>query len=311
MNNGLLQFLEQLLGNGTPKNKGNVAFFCPFCRHRKQKLEIQMESFNWECWTCPHKGKSIFSLLKQMNSPNHLFIELNRILPDSNRNYAERDTINKKPSCSLPVEFQPLWTIRKSNFYRDMCLNYLKDRGVTTSDILKYRIGYCTEGMYAGMAIFPNYTKQGKLNFFTTRSFQRNKVQKFKNPEVDKNIIGFELQLNWNLPIILVESALDAITIRRNASPLYGTQLNKSIKAAVIDNEVQDVFMCLDPDAFNKAMKYIEYFMNNGVNVYNVRLPIDTDANKLGFKEIWNRIDNAKLMTTDKLFEYKVEMSLL
>lgn len=308
MNILLLQFLDKLLGNGTPKSKGNVAYHCPFCKHRKQKLEIHVDSQLWECWTCPHKGKTVFSLLRQMNSPEHLFNELQRIAPSTSRKF---NFHKHTKDCKLPPEYIPLWKGEHTSFYGKMCVNYLKDRGVTQGDILKYRLGYCSEGMYSGMIIFPNYTKEGTLNFFTTRSFIRNASKKFMNPEVDRNVIGFELQLNPDLPLIIVESALDAIIIKRNACPLYGTQLSKSIKQFIIDFEVSDLYMCLDPDAFNKAMKHIEYFMSNGINVYNVRLPKNSDPNKLGFKEIWKRIDSAKLMTYDKIFEYKVEMGLL
>lgn len=310
MNAELLTFLEDLLGKGTPKSKGNFAFYCPFCHHRKQKLEIHLDNHMWECWTCTHKGRSIRSLLKQMNAAKHFFLTLDNILPNEKK-YAYENPTNETKVSKLPDEYKPLWDDTSNGFYKQMCLKYLESRGTAMADILKYRIGYCSDGPYDGMIIFPNFDKTGKLNYFTTRTYVRGKSQKFKNPDVGRNVVGFELQLNWRQPIILMESALDAITARRNASPLYGTQLNKSVKHAIIENEVQDLYMCLDPDAFLKAMVHIEYFMNVGVNVYNVKLPKDTDANKLGFHEIWKRIKAAQIMTDDRLFKYKIKMGLL
>lgn len=310
MNNEILAFLEDLLGSGTRKSKGNVAFHCPFCHHRKQKLEIHLENNHWDCWTCTHKGRSIHSLLKQMNAAKHYFLTLNNILPDSKyirHNEQEQITVQ----CKLPDDYRPLWVEQPTNFYWKRCIKYLEGRGVTMADILKYRIGYCVDGPYGGMAIIPNYNNNGKLNFYTSRSYERNKFEKFKNPDTSRNVVGFELQLNWNQPLIVVESALDAITIRRNASPLYGTQLNKAVKQAIIENEVNDLYMCLDPDAFLKAMDYIQYFMNVGINVYNVKLPVGTDANKLGYHEIWKRINAAQIVTADRLFKYQMKMSLL
>jgi hypothetical protein len=44
----------------------------------------------------------------------------------------------------------------------------------------------------------------------------------------DKNIIGFENMINWNVPIVLCEGAFDAIAIKRNAIPLFGKNISKN-----------------------------------------------------------------------------------
>ena len=41
-------------------------------------------------------------------------------------------------------------------------------------------------------------------------------------PKVSKDIIGFNLFINWNEPIVIVEGAFDAIAVKRNAIPLFG-----------------------------------------------------------------------------------------
>ena len=48
----LLNLLERILGKGDKKSKGNYAFYCPNCSHHKKKLEVNLESQQFECWVC-------------------------------------------------------------------------------------------------------------------------------------------------------------------------------------------------------------------------------------------------------------------
>ena len=89
-------------------------------------------------------------------------------------------------------------------------------RGLRPEDIVKYNIGYCETGEYEDKIIIPSYDDDGKLNFFVGRSFYQSKY-KHKNPKVSKDIVGFDLLVNWDIPLVLCEGAFDAIAIRRNS----------------------------------------------------------------------------------------------
>jgi transcription elongation factor Elf1 len=52
----LLRILENVLGTGKTLRNNEVAFYCPFCNHYKQKLQVNMESRNWHCWVCNARG---------------------------------------------------------------------------------------------------------------------------------------------------------------------------------------------------------------------------------------------------------------
>ena len=67
-------------------------------------------------------------------------------------------------------------------------------------------------GKYGGMIIIPSYDEDGVLNFFTGRSYYDVNF-KHLNPTVSKDIVGFGLFVNWDLPITIVEGAFDAIAI--------------------------------------------------------------------------------------------------
>jgi len=221
----LLQLLESVLGKGKPTSGNNVAFFSPFTSHYKPKLEIDINTTSdgqnaWHCWISDKKGRSINSLFKQLKLGKQYFEQLSKIIKSSK--YKNFDTdIKQIETISLPEEYIPLWKHKKSPDFRN-AISYLRGRGVTIFDILKYRIGYCDTGPYNGKIVIPSFDANGSLNYFVSRAYYEDDTWKHKNPDVSKDIIGFELHVNWDMPIILVEGAFDAITIKRNAIPLFG-----------------------------------------------------------------------------------------
>ena len=82
----LLGSIENLLGKSHKRARANHAFHCPFCNHRKPKLEINMATNEkghnpWECWVCQTKGRTIRSLLKQLNTPKDQAALILKYLP--------------------------------------------------------------------------------------------------------------------------------------------------------------------------------------------------------------------------------------
>ena len=77
-------------------------------------------------------------------------------------------------------------------------MKYIKNRGITNKDIIKYNIGYCEDGEYRNRIIIPSYDSNGNLNYFVGRDFYDSKL-KYKNPKVSKDIIGFDLFINWRV----------------------------------------------------------------------------------------------------------------
>ena len=80
--------------------------------------------------------------------------------------------------------------------------NYLrKNRGLTMDDVYKYNLGYCEYGNYKNMVIIPSYDENGHLNFFTGRSFEKDPYRKYRNPEASRDIVPFELFINWEVTV--------------------------------------------------------------------------------------------------------------
>ena len=305
----LLQLLESVLGKGKSTSGNNIAFFSPFTSHYKPKLEIDINTNHagenpWHCWISDKKGRTISSLFKQMGLSKEWFEQLSKII-ESSRYRVNTETKNVI-ALSLPEKYIPLWNKKNTPDYRN-AIHYLQQRGVSMLDILKYRIGYCEQGEYSGKIIIPSYDDSGQLNYFVSRAFYKADKQKHKNPKISKDIIGFDLTINWSQPIILCEGAFDAIAVKRNAIPLFGKIIQPALQKKIIEKRVRDIYICLDADALKNAVQIAERFMAEGLNVYFIKLQ-DADASELGFERITEIINDTDILTFERIMALKMDM---
>jgi len=298
----LVQLLESILLRGNHNQQSNeITFHCPFCKHHKKKLNVNLITEKWHCWVCGVGGHKIFNLFRKLKVEQRFFDTLSRITGYRLSN----TTIDKKYELlSLPSEFIQLSESSSSNPEARNALLYLRKRGLTNQDILKYNIGYCSSGKYGGMIIIPSYDKDGILNFFTGRSYYDVNF-KHLNPTVSKDIVGFELFVNWNEPITIVEGAFDAIAVKRNCIPLFGKLILDKLKIKILEHDVKRINIALDKDAMKNAVKMAEYFNGRGIEVYFAELT-EKDPSDLGFKNITRLINSIKKLTPQKLLEYKI-----
>jgi len=304
----LLQLLESVLGKGKPTSGNNIAFFSPFQSHYKPKLEIDINTTSagenaWHCWISDKKGRSIATLFKQLNLPKERFEQLARII-ESARYRVNTSETKTQQTIQLPSEYIPLWNKKLTPDYRN-AIHYLTSRGVTIFDILKYRIGYCESGEYSGKIIIPSYDAAGQLNYFVSRAFYKADRFKHKNPKISKDIIGFEMFINWAEPIILCEGSFDAIAIKRNAIPLFGKIIQPALQKKIIEERVKNIYICLDFDALKNALAIAEKFMAEGLNVHFVELQQE-DASELGFKKITKIIEETDILTFERVMQLKM-----
>lgn len=285
----ILTLLQELLGNYT-QQKDEYLFTCPFCHAgNKKKLSINIITNKWKCWVCGSKGGHIIWLLRKLNVPKQLLQQFKDQLGEVELHKYKVTTA--EAILRLPLEYKPLWKVEKSHQYYH-ALNYLKQRGITTNDILRYRIGFCSEGPYTNRIILPSYDRDNQLNYFTARLFYEDGL-KYKNPPVSKNIICFENMVDWNEKICLVEGMFDAITLRRNCIPMLGKTIPKTLLRTLIENKVRDVVIFLDEDARTEALKLERQLLQYNINV-KVVLTEGKDASEMGFEKAWKEISAAK-----------------
>jgi DNA primase len=124
---------------------------------------------------------------------------------------------------------------------------------------------------------------------------------------VSRDIIPFELFINWNLPIILCEGPFDAIAIKRNAIPLFGKNIQPALMKKIVTSKVQKIYIALDNDAIEKALEFCELLLNEGKEVYLVELK-GKDPSEMGFEHFTKLIQNTTPLTNYKLMEKKLQL---
>jgi len=306
VNQSLVALTNSVLGSGKSTARGNYAYHCPLCHHTKPKLEVNLSENSkgenpWHCWVCDKKGKKLYQLFRAVSASSEKMAELKAIVK-----YVGKETnITVKEIVQLPKEYQSFENIKQSNIEGRQALAYLKSRNISMDDVLKYNIGYCATGRYSKMIIIPSYDVNGTLNYFTGRSFEKEPYIKYKNPSVSRDIIPFELYINWNLPLILCEGPFDALAIKRNAIPLLGKNIQSNLMKKIVTSSVKKIYIALDKDAQKQALTFCERLMNEGKEVYLVDLQ-DKDPGEMGFSNFTKLIQETYPITFSGLLEKKL-----
>ena len=308
VNQLLVTLVNSVLGSGKATARNNYAYHCPFCHHHKPKLEVNLtenrEGKNpWHCWACNVRGTTIYNLFKQLKVEAGKFTELKSLVKTS-KSIKETQVVN---SVSLPDEYIGLYNVESGDITARHALAYLKKRHISKHDILKYNIGYCKSGLYNNMIIIPTYDKDGRLNYFTARSFEKEPYIKYRNPSASRDIIPNEHLINWNIPIVICEGLFDAIAIKRNAIPLLGKNIQSSLMKKIVTSLVDKIYIALDRDAMKQALRFCEMLLAEGKEVYLVDLQ-DKDPSEMGFKNFTKLIQNTVPLTYYDLMERKLAL---
>lgn len=303
----IVEILEDIFGS--PKlhndNKGQISFDCPVCSYEikgldqgdgKGNLEINYKYKVYKCWSCAESHEthgSIFKLVKKYGTPkqNKKFLLL---LPEENE---EIKRVYKQ--VRLPKEYLSFDNIssgmKMTPFFKQ-AWNYVKKRNITDEMIKKYKIGFCYQGPYENRIIIPSYDKNGYLNYFIARSYLTKTKLKYKNPEVQKEIIIFnENLINWNERIYIVEGAFDSIFLN-NSIPMLGKFMSDFLFKTIYENAKNDIVIILDPDAWSDCEK-LYHKLNCGKlmgRVFTVKLEGNEDI-----ADIKGDISNYKIKQLD------------
>ena len=287
----LVTLLEKVLMKSYQMKNGEHAFHCPFCNHHKKKLQVNCETQKWHCWVCNKGGYKIGILLRKINAPKNIISEVLKILGDYQGVSKEKEEVTKY-DVSLPQCYKPLWKKSDDPLYKN-AIHYLKQRNIGSLDILRYSIGFCSSNGYSNRIIIPSYDSDGKLNYFMARDMFPNSKFKYKNPPMSKDTVGFELFINWKEPIVLCEGVFDAIAIRHNAIPLFGKFPSKTLVMRLVEKKVKKIYVALDEDAKQDAIKLSKFLMDYGINTYLLEMD-GKDPSELGFKQFWDIVKETK-----------------
>ena len=304
----LKTLVDAELGDGDKTSGNNHAYQCPRCSHHKKKLEVDFTDHPkgvnpFACWVCGFKGRSVMALLKAIGAPLSSIEKARSYVKYAD--FGEDDT-QAEQEVELPQEFISLSDENiKKDWIWERAVKYLASRGITKGDIYKYNIGYCRAKKYRNMVIFPLYNEKGKLIYFVARSFDEKSWMKYKNPQASKDIVPNEHLINWDLPVIICEGVFDAIAVKRNALPLLGKTIQRSMMRKLLNSRAGKIYFALDRDAQNEAYEYCEMFLDQGKEVYLVDMK-RKDPSDMGFKKFTELIQQTLPIDYDSLLAHKL-----
>ena len=290
-----LKLIKEILGRGYVSGDEHL-FFCPYCKHHKKKLSVNVDKDFFKCWVCDTSGRAIRRLVRRFGSYQQLqtWDELSGKTDISTFDEifefkCEVDPLQRIP---LPDEFVTL-TGKKHPASAKHVETYLEKRGVTREDVLKWKIGYCVRGPYEGRVIVPSFDEEGYVNYFVARSYNDN-WRKYMNPSLSKDIVFNHLYIDWDSDVVLTEGVFDAIKAGPNSIPLFGSTLREKSKLfqEIVKNDAA-VFVALDPDAEKKSLRIIKTLLSYGIETYKIDISGFEDVGEMTKEEFLKRKDTA------------------
>tara|TARA_R110000744_G_scaffold235180_2_gene352860 strand:+ start:31173 stop:32087 length:915 start_codon:yes stop_codon:yes gene_type:complete len=295
----LLELLQEVLGeiNSHYPNNSQISFDCPVCSYDikgldngdgKGNFEVNYALGVYKCWACSEVYNTHGSL-------NKLFLKWGNKRHKSTWELIGGDfikkTIKKYEDVRLPKEYISFTKANKLTIPYKEAYNYLLKRNVTNEMIIKYSIGYTTEGKYRGRIIVPSFDNKGEINYFVSRSYVGHK-NKYKNPEAEKDKIIFnEHLINWEKDIYLVEGVFDMVFVD-NSIPVLGKSVSDKLWGKLYDNAKKNIIICLDGDAWEDAKKLYRKLDGGRLTnkIWLTKPPKDKDIGDLGGVESLKKI---------------------
>jgi len=260
--------LREILGSGYD-SRDETLYHCPFCKHHKKKLSVNVTKGFFKCWVCDTKG-AISYLIKRFGTidDRHDWALLDQEVDFSTMDLIFNQPEEKLPPVNLPPEYICLAKKGLPPAAND-AISYLWSRGIGQKDIIYHKIGFCLTGKYKKRIIIPSFDDEGNCNYFTARSYSGDWLS-YKNPSASKNIIFNDLLINWDEPITLVEGPFDSIKMK-NSIPILGSTLKETTKLfkKIVEKQTK-VYIGLDEDALSKSMKIISLLLEYGLDVYKL-----------------------------------------
>ncbi|MGI9554564.1 MAG: hypothetical protein ACR2M6_01215 [Vampirovibrionia bacterium] len=287
--NEKLSILHNILGRSFNSNEEHL-FACPYCGHHKNKFSVNVEKNVYKCWICDARGKNLFRVIRRFGtfSQQEKWKELSghrEDIGEFDRLFEVEVVVEQREQVlEMPQGFKSL-TRMSNNKSHLRALKYLSERGIGKYDVLKWKMGYTTEGPFKNRIIIPSFNKAGDLNYFIARTFSDD-YRRYMNPPVSRNIVFNELYVDFQEEVTVVEGVFDAIKAH-NAVPILGSTIRENSKLfrKIVNNDTP-VLMALDPDARSKSESIKKLFLKYGIEVREIKYPDERDIGDMSKKEV-------------------------
>jgi len=303
------KILTKVLGRSYRSGEERL-FICPYCKHHKKKLSVNIDKDCYKCWICDASGTSIRRIVRRYGSFHDIqdwdTLDGKVEISAFDALFADLDEEEVEETVDLPQEFVSLANNNLS-IMTSPARKYLLDRGITKKEIVRWKIGCCMEGDYQGRVVVPSFNHDGEVNYFIARSYGK-EYPKYKNPPASRDIVFNHLYIDWDEDLILVEGVFDAIVSGPNSVPLLGSTFRDGSKLfqQIVKNDTP-VFLALDPDARKKETRILKKLLEYGVEVYKVDVSGYEDVGSMTASEFQKRKENASFISNDDYLLYQME----
>ena len=299
-----ISFLESFLNVSLSKDGVNASIWCPFCKHpnkHKHKLAIHLEKNLFHCWLCDKKGSDVSYVISRLNKnkvekAKTLFYKKKNINSLFSFDETEQEEVE---FVETPKGFRLLANAFNSNDpdVRDV-FRYAIKRGANKHKFWFLRLGYSNNIDFKRSLILPSLDENGEINFYTSRKIDEpgNSPFKYKNADIKKkNIIFNEINIDWSLPITIVEGPLDLLKTNDNATCLLGSSLTEDMKLfkKIVENKTI-VNLALDSDVYYKSLKIAETLYSYGIEVNILDTRIADDVGDMSHEQFSSMLKNPK-----------------
>jgi len=309
-----LNILKEVLGSPTRHGKENI-YYCPKCKHHKKKMSINLDKNKFKCWVCDFSGNDITYLIKRYATrpQREEWYSVCDIFDHSDLELQLNEIFNppsfeaeKEQKIDLPEEFTTL-TSNKLPSSAIQALSYLRRRDIEREEILTWKMGFCSRGIFKDRIIIPSFDMNGDINYFIARSFSKEAFPKYKNPQASKKIIFNELFLDFSEPLVIVEGVFDAVNVGGNVVPILGSTLDEThpLFQKIIQNKTK-VYLALDQDAQTKEVKIANSLSAYGIEVYKIETRGYQDVGVMPRDIYSDRKKKAKKFTEISLLNHRL-----
>lgn len=312
----------------TEKGGREHMVLCPFCDSEKPKCAVNPDKGVFQCWVCGERGPTLKLLYHLFNL--HLIsqsdidaVRSGNVVADLSSTIQSYKGSHKPPKelwtttipCVFPPKVYNISEFNPHNVFEARLLKgvkkYLYSRGMDDNDIKDYRLHFCCklDSPYYGHIFFPALGEFGKqLVFWTTRSILPNPNPKsmhasHKYARFSAKQIIFNQHLVRS-PVALCEGPFDAFSIMKvtgiPAIPLLGKQLHAYTRSYLREQNISEVYVCLDPDARKEQMSIAQVLVPEKIDVLFVDLE-EGDPNSIAPEKLYAAFKNAAYRAADEL----------
>ena len=231
-------------------------------------------------------GKSVHSLFKKY-APG-LLGELSKIKDWNSTSRREKSNVIEEVKLEVPKGFLLL---AKEINSRDpdvkAAIRYCVKRGLTIKDLWYFKLGTYVSGRFRRRVVFPSFTDEGKLNYYTARAIDESHLKYINAPVAKKEVLFNDINIDWKKPLTLVEGPFDLTKCPYNSSCLLGSHLPEdSVLFKKIIKNGTPINLALDPDAIMKSHNIAKSLSAYGVSVKMTHVPPDKDIGDMNKEEV-------------------------